>query len=53
MFNWKKHLQARLKVVGSIFALVGWFLIVTVTLENVFHRDLTALENLMKTNIVN
>ena len=35
-----------------MFALVGWFLIVTVVLENVFYQDLSGLESFMKTNQV-
>ncbi|MFH1956645.1 MAG: hypothetical protein ABIJ28_03300 [Patescibacteria group bacterium] len=51
-FNWKKHLQARLKITGFILALVGWFLMITVTLEKIFKKDLSTLENIMETNMV-
>jgi hypothetical protein len=50
--NWKKHLQTRLKIVGFLFALVGWFLIITVVLEDLFHQDLSGLESFMKTSQV-
>jgi hypothetical protein len=50
--DWKKHIINRLKIVAFIFALVGWFLIITVVLEDFIHQDLSGLESFMQTNQV-
>ena len=50
--DWKTHIKNRLKVVAFIFALVGWFLIVTVVLEDIFLQDLSGLESFMQSNQV-
>ena len=46
----KEQLLNRLKIIGFIFSLVGWFMLITVTLEQIFHKDLSSLERIVETN---
>ena len=50
--HWLKPLQLKLKVISIIFTLVGWFLLITVLLEDVFEQDLSSLETFMQTSAV-
>jgi hypothetical protein len=49
--NWKEHLKNRLKIIAFIFALVGWFLLTTVILEEIFKQDLSSLEIFIENSI--
>jgi hypothetical protein len=48
-FDLKKRLVRSSKFAGFVFALVGWFMLVVVTLESLFHKDLTNLEEFTET----
>jgi hypothetical protein len=45
----KQQLMAKLKIVGFIFALVGWLMLVTIPME-LLGRDLSALESILESN---
>lgn len=49
--NWKTHLKNRLKIAGFIFALVGWFMLIVVPLEQIYNKDLSGLEEFVETGV--
>ena len=49
--NWKIHLKNRFKIAGFIFALVGWFMLIVVPLEQIFNKDMSGLEEFVETGV--
>lgn len=47
--RFRRTLRARLIIIGSIFALVGWFLLFTLLAGSFLEKELTAMERLLQT----
>ncbi len=47
----KKHFVNRMKIIGLIFALVGWVMLIGTILERVFAKDLSRVELFFESGI--
>ncbi len=48
--NWKNYLLTKLRIIILLLALVGWFMVVAITLEMGFGQDLTWMEDTLESS---